>query len=269
MAFNAQLYPQPTKSKCGVQMNNVGKRIPSAYSQPEAVCFTPVESFDSQSQGPPVVYIYSRHFLARKAIESALGTDHTLKGSICPEPQTAQCAATADKPQVPIVDICSVENWPELVSRWTTLGSLPVALLPPDHAGYAEQLKALYMGVRGIVTLSTNLEQELPKAVHSVASGRLWICRDILNEYVRQTTLLSSQLPAQAKRFTAREDQVVKFIIRGFSNKQIASLLGTSERTVKFHVSNILQKAGVHSREGLLQKLAPFHGANPGLSLLP
>jgi DNA-binding NarL/FixJ family response regulator len=113
------------------------------------------------------------------------------------------------------------------------------------------------------------LDQELPKAVHSVASGRLWIRREILNEYVRQTTLLSSQLPAQSKRFTAREDQVVKFIIRGFSNKQIASLLGTSERTVKFHVSNILQKAGIRSREGLLQKLASFQGVNQTLDLLP
>jgi len=248
-------------------MNNVSKRIPTDYSQSEAVHLTPVEVFEPQTQGAPVVYIYSRHFLARKVIENALGTDNTLKGSIRPEP--AHCAESADQPQVPIVDICSVENWPELVSRWTTLGSLPVALLPPDHSGYAEQLKALYMGVRGIVTLSTNLEQELPKAVHSVASGRLWIRREILNEYVRQTTLLSSQLPEHAKRFTAREDQVVKFIIRGFSNKQIASLLGTSERTVKFHVSNILQKAGVHSREGLLQKLAPFHGANPGPKLVP
>lgn len=241
----------------------------STYSQSEAVYLAPVESFDSQAQGPPVVYIYSKHFLARKAIESALGADNTLKGSIRPEPQAAQCADTGDKPQVPIVDICSVENWPELVSRWNTLGSLPVALLPPDHSGYAEQLKVLYMGVRGIVTLSANLDQELPKAVHSVASGRLWIRREILNEYVRQTTLLSSQLPAQSKRFTAREDQVVKFIIRGFSNKQIASLLGTSERTVKFHVSNILQKAGIRSREGLLQKLASFQGVNQTLDLLP
>lgn len=248
-------------------MNNVVKRIPFAYNQSEAVCLTPVEVLDSQ--GPPVVYIYSKHFLARKAIESALRADNTLKGSICPEPQAVQYAETGDKPQVPIVDICSVENWPELVSRWNTLGSLPVALLPPDHSGWAEQLKVLYMGVRGIVTLSTNLEQELPKAVHSVASGRLWIRRDILNEYVRQTTLLSSQLPVQAKRFTAREDQVVKFIIRGFTNKQISALLGTSERTVKFHVSNILQKAGVHNREGLLQKLAPFHGVNRPLNLLP
>jgi DNA-binding NarL/FixJ family response regulator len=250
-------------------MNSVGKRIPSAYSQSEAVCLSPVESFEPQAQGPLIVYIYSKHFLARKAIESALAADNTLKESIRPEPQAAQCAETRDKPQVPIVDICSVGNWPELVSRWITLGSLPLALLPPDHAGYAEQLKLLYMGVRGIVTLSANLEQELPKAVHSVASGRLWIRRDILNEYVRQNALLSAQLPVQAKRFTAREDQVVKFITRGFSNKQIASLLGTSERTVKFHVSNILQKAGVHNREALLRKLAPFHGVAPVLNLLP
>ena len=241
-------------------MNNIGKGIPSAFGQSEVVCLSSLDSFESNSQGPPIVYIYSKHFLARKAIENALGADDSLNGSIRPVPQAASNTATLDKPQVPIVDICSVENWPELVSKWTTVGSFPVALLPPDHSGYAEQLKVLYMGARGIVTLSTNLETELPKAVHSVARGQLWISRDILNEYVRQNTLLSAQLPVQPKRFTAREDQVVKFIIRGFSNKQIGALLGTSERTVKFHVSNILQKAGVHSREELLQKLAAFLG---------
>jgi DNA-binding NarL/FixJ family response regulator len=250
-----------------VQMNNVGKGIPSAYSKPEAVCLSPVESFEGQAQGPLIVYIYSKHFLARKAIESALGADSKLKESIRPEPHAAQCAETSDKPQVPIVDICSVENWPELVSRWIILGNLPLALLPPDHAGYAEQLKVLYMGVRGIVTLSSDLEQELPKAVYSVANGRLWIRGDILNEYVRQNTLLSAQLPLQVKRFTAREDQVVKFVTRGFSNRQIASLLGTSERTVKFHVSNIFLKAGVHNREDLLKKLTLLHGMKPGLSV--
>ena len=250
-------------------MNNVGKRVPSGYSDSEAVCLSPVESFEPEAQGPLTVYIYSRHFLARTAIERALGADSTLKEAIRPEPQAAQCAETADKPQVPIVDICSVENWPELVSKWITLGSLPLALLPPDRCGYAEQFKVLCMGVRGIVTLSTNLEQELPKAVYSVASGRLWIRREILSEYVRQNTLLSTQLPVQARRFTAREDQVVKFITRGFSNRQIASLLGTSERTVKFHVSNIFQKAGVHNREALLRKLALFPEVNPALNLLP
>lgn len=228
-----------------------------AYDQLESICLSSPESFETKPQRRPIVYIYSEHPLARRAIEGALTADRSLSGSIRPAPQITPCTEKLDHSQVPIFDICSIDNWPELLFKWNCRGASPVALLPLDHSSHAEQLRVLYMGVRGIVTLSADLDRELPRAVHSVANGQLWISRDTLSEYVKQNSLLSARLPAEAKRFTAREEQVVKFIIRGFSNKQIGSLLGISERTVKFHVSNILQKSEVHSREGLLQKLAP------------
>jgi DNA-binding NarL/FixJ family response regulator len=155
---------------------------------------------------------------------------------------------------VGIIDICSVENWAEVVSEWFAGGNHTVALLPPDSSDATEQLKVLYAGVHGIVTLSENLTKELPLAVHSVADGKLWISRSILDKYVRQTNLLLSRLPTDNRRFTAREEQIVQFIVRGFSNKQIGSLLRISERTVKFHMTNILQKSNVENREALLQK---------------
>lgn len=237
-------------------MSTIGKRIPFACIEPSLVCMSPGDSFEVTSKESPIVYIYSNHPLARKEIERALSADDSLRGSILPGPQPASCLEKVDKPLVTVFDICSIDDWPELISKWITIGSSPVALLA-EGSSHADQLRVLYLGVRGIVTLSADLDKELPMAVHSVAKGKLWISRGTLNEYVKQNSLISTRLLSDNQRFTAREEQVVKFILRGFSNKQIGSLLAISERTVKFHVSNILQKTRAQSREDLLQKLAP------------
>lgn len=50
---------------------------------------------------------------------------------------------------------------------------------------------------------------------------------------------------------TPRETEVVRFVMLGESNKQIARRLGISNYTVRDHVSNLLKKAGVSSRSRL------------------
>ena len=47
---------------------------------------------------------------------------------------------------------------------------------------------------------------------------------------------------------TAREVQVLELLAEGLPNKAIASRLGISDQTVKFHVASITGKLGAHSR---------------------
>ena len=47
---------------------------------------------------------------------------------------------------------------------------------------------------------------------------------------------------------TSRELEVLKLVVEGMSNKEIASLLGISHQTVKNHVTSILRKFGVEDR---------------------
>ncbi len=54
--------------------------------------------------------------------------------------------------------------------------------------------------------------------------------------------------PAGLAAFTVRERDVLKLVAEGFANKEIAGRLHISEKTVKTHVSNILQKLGVQDR---------------------
>jgi DNA-binding NarL/FixJ family response regulator len=68
---------------------------------------------------------------------------------------------------------------------------------------------------------------------------------------------------------TAREGEILQLLMRRLSNKDISSLLAISERTVKFHVSNILSKLQVSDRRGLSpDKLALKTFASETSSLL-
>jgi DNA-binding CsgD family transcriptional regulator len=58
---------------------------------------------------------------------------------------------------------------------------------------------------------------------------------------------------------TRREKEVLDGVLRSLANKEIASELNLSERTVKFHVSSLLSKFKVHSRMELMREAA--HGA--------
>ena len=55
-------------------------------------------------------------------------------------------------------------------------------------------------------------------------------------------------MKGKSKELTRREVEVLKMIASGSSNKEIASTLSISERTVKNHVSNIFKKIDVSDR---------------------
>ena len=59
-----------------------------------------------------------------------------------------------------------------------------------------------------------------------------------------------------SNEFSKREKDVVRLLLRGKSNKQIALELGISNRTVEFHLSNIYAKLGVNSRSEAILKCA-------------
>ena len=59
---------------------------------------------------------------------------------------------------------------------------------------------------------------------------------------------------ALSSDFTEREAEVLRELVGGASNREIAEKLGIAENTVKMHVTNMLQKTGYHSRLELAVK---------------
>lgn len=111
----------------------------------------------------------------------------------------------------------------------------------------------LRWGVKGLLAFSDTIDQ-LPSAVEEVARGGFWVPRPILSRFV-ETTLASAPQPLMApagRRLSAREEQVRDLLLENLSNREIADRLHMSQRTVKFHVSNLLAKFGVKRRADLI-----------------
>jgi DNA-binding CsgD family transcriptional regulator len=71
-------------------------------------------------------------------------------------------------------------------------------------------------------------------------------------------------LNVAAYGLSPREEEVVKLVVRGLSNRQISKELFISENTVQRHLSNIFEKVGVRGRKGLLKRLF-FENLLPGM----
>src|SRR5215468_10507919 len=78
-----------------------------------------------------------------------------------------------------------------------------------------------------------------------------------------QTLLQAGQAVKSEVKVTRREEEVLRGILRGHANKEIAGDLNLSERTVKFHVSSLLSKFRVRGRMELVREASRFSNWAP------
>jgi DNA-binding NarL/FixJ family response regulator len=106
------------------------------------------------------------------------------------------------------------------------------------YGGDEDIHRALQAGVQAYL-MKDVLHDELLKAIRAAQAGE---------QYMPQA--IAAALAAQVPRpnLSPREMDVLRLIVRGLGNKQIAFELGIAEHTVKNHVKNILGKLGVEDR---------------------
>lgn len=107
-------------------------------------------------------------------------------------------------------------------------------------------IKAIDRGCDGYILKDSDFDT-LKKAIMSVYKGRTYIepsLVPLLNVRLAERDVMQDKM----KELTKREIEVLKMIASGSSNKEIASVLNISERTVKNHVSNIFKKIEVSDR---------------------
>jgi DNA-binding NarL/FixJ family response regulator len=109
-------------------------------------------------------------------------------------------------------------------------------------------LKAITAGAKGCIDEAASVD-ELVRAIRTVQAGSVWAPRRVLAMFVEQACRTSGRGVSVGERsFTSREQEVLKMLVAGCSNKDIANPLGIAERTVKAHVAKLLQKVGVSNR---------------------
>ena len=132
-----------------------------------------------------------------------------------------------------------------------------------EKLGEAQAFPLLRLGAKALLSYA-ELRERLAEALKVVAAGGIWVPRDLLSRFIeshlapdraRTATLSSAPL-------SHRERQVFDAVLENLANKEIADKLHISERTVKFHVSSLLEKFGVRRRTDLI--LQYFQDRPPG-----
>lgn len=111
----------------------------------------------------------------------------------------------------------------------------------------------LGLGAKGLLSYP-EARGQLPRALQAVAEGGFWVPRALLSSFVDSVLRAGrkGRSPGWSARLSPREIQVLDLLLDNLSNKEIAARLKVAERTVKFHVSNVLTKFGVHRRADLI-----------------
>jgi DNA-binding NarL/FixJ family response regulator len=122
----------------------------------------------------------------------------------------------------------------------------------------------LRQGVKGILRY-TEAREQLARALPLVAQGGFWVPRTVLSRFV-DSILTDNQSRRMRKNspsdLSKREQEVLNGLLENLVNKEISDKLHISERTVKFHVSNLLAKFGVRRRADLILFCYQRRGTN-------
>lgn len=124
-------------------------------------------------------------------------------------------------------------------------------------------VEAFRAGARGVFARSAYQFETLCKCVHKVHQGQVWadskqLCY-VLDAFAQTTAMPLSQ--SAGVRLSRRESDVVRLVVEGLSNREIAQQLQLSEHTVKNYVFRIFDKLGVSSRVELVH-YALAHAGN-------
>lgn len=116
-------------------------------------------------------------------------------------------------------------------------------------------LEGIRRGARGFLLKDVSL-RDLTAAIRDVASGGTVMRPVITDRILRAAGQLGTPLDATSdpERLSRREVETLRLVAGGHSNREIASAFGTTEGTVKNHVSSILGKLGVRSRTAAVLK---------------
>jgi RNA polymerase sigma factor (sigma-70 family) len=144
---------------------------------------------------------------------------------------------------------------PELQERLSELGStVPIVFL----TGYAEiqtTVRAIKAGAEDVLTKPVSSEELLGAIERALAHHQ--VARNQKNKL--------DVVRAHVAKLTPREREVFELVIRGKTNKQVANVLGATERTIKAHRHRVMEKMQVQSlaelvslaeRAGILRDLS-------------
>ena len=189
---------------------------------------------------PITVLLVEDHFLARMALRSVLGGRAGI--SLVGEAENGEQAISLyqeRKPDVTIMDLClpGMNGFDAIAVIRKQHRTAKIVVLT-NYEGSEDVYRALRNGAMGYLTKDAS-GKELVDAIETVHQGVRYLPRAARDR-------LAERIPCL--ELTPREHQVLERISRGESNREIATNLQIAEKTVRIHVSGMLEKLGARDR---------------------
>jgi len=121
-------------------------------------------------------------------------------------------------------------------------------------------VRVMEAGASGIFLKHGTLEALLT-AVQRVAAGDIWLDSDEVRAIVT-SSMARRETPDRARTLTARQSEVMRGILDGLKQQEIAVVINASESSVKAVIQELFRKAGVRTRSQLVRIAIEKHSSD-------
>lgn len=200
------------------------------------------------------VVLAEDHETVREGLRAILSADPGI--SIVGEAADGQGAintAQALKPDVVVMDITmpGLNGFQATQSIKSSCPDTDVLVLT-RHAHEAYVHEFLRAGASGYV-LKQSRSSELLRAVHAVAAGEQYVDPTLSSKVTALYRPRSSSSAPASPALSPREEQVLRLVALGHSNKEIAATLDVSVKTIEAHKANAAQKLSLATRADVVR----------------
>jgi DNA-binding NarL/FixJ family response regulator len=153
-----------------------------------------------------------------------------------------------DKPQVIVVDLNMPGDIYTAITTATSASPSTKVIAFTAATGVDPAIRALDAGASGYV-LKGSSSRELLEAITAAEAGETYITQHFASRVIaalRDTSL--RRRAAEAVKLSIREQQIVRLLLQGKTNKEIAQTILVSEKTVKHYMTLLMQKLQVRNR---------------------
>jgi len=194
------------------------------------------------------VFVVDDHELFRSGVRAELSRELEIVGDAGTVPE-AVAAIVAAKPDVVLLDVHMPAGGGRGVIDGVRADGGTARFLALSVSDAAEDvIGVIRAGARGYVTKSISAD-ELVSAVRRVHDGDV-VFSPRLAGFVLDAFAGAAPQPADPEldSLTAREREVLRYIARGYTYKEVATGLHISVKTVETHVSGVLRKLQLSNR---------------------
>jgi len=172
-------------------------------------------------------------------------------GEICEiVPMSPPLAADTSRLALALVDSSATVDVLELLAALQRLRPQLAVIVLGNETDSEHIERVIGAGAKGYLSHAAN-ETELRAAIEAVLDGSVWAPRKVLARLLESSRHKPVAADHPPVRFTKRELEVLRLLVLGHPNRQIAAALGVDEGTVKAHMGRLMRKAGVDNRTAL------------------